>query len=618
MTVSLTFYGGVDEIGGNKVLLETEKGCVLLDFGRSMKLYGGFFSEFLQVRSKNALRDLLRLGILPKINGVYTQSLVDMTTLFKDKQIADQVLVPDALDYWKFDDIEPCNPKQPFVDGVFISHAHFDHIQDVSFLDPSIPIYCTEQTKILTKAVSNVSTLGVDDQYYHLQKDTKITQKKPSFKTLCPDAYCLSEVKEKNYPIIPDPKTKFSFTHEVTPKERTFNTDLKGNIKDIDYELILVGHSVPGACSVLLTLPDGKRILYTGDLRFHGADEVSIDDYVKAVTAGGKLVDVMITEGTRVDSDNVITEAQVGKDITKDIGTCEGLVLISFGWKDLTRFKTVYEASKTNERILVISPKLAYLLYEMHIKFPTEYDDPRTMKHLQVYLKREGDLLYSAADYDKWKMGYLHFHGRNSAKNDRNLVRIAEYLDRGGDPNNSDNRLPQDDTTCNYQDIYELALHHLQNGARAYQIRQNPKKYVLMFSFWDANELFDLIPQTDNHDTHYISASTEPFSDEMEIDEAKMFQWLDYFKIQYETEQENHTNPNKSEQKVFKRRHVSGHASKSDLQKVINKINPKILIPMHTFNPEKFKDIYKGKIIQPTYAQPIDLNAVLKDTDMSD
>lgn len=45
MTAKLTFYGGVDEIGGNKILLQTEDGSVLLDFGRRMGEYGKFFQS---------------------------------------------------------------------------------------------------------------------------------------------------------------------------------------------------------------------------------------------------------------------------------------------------------------------------------------------------------------------------------------------------------------------------------------------------------------------------------------------------------------------------------------------------------------------------------------------
>jgi predicted metal-dependent RNase len=56
--VAPTFYGGVDEIGDNKVLYETYSWTVLLDFGRRMVMTGSYYSEFLQIRSKNALKRL--------------------------------------------------------------------------------------------------------------------------------------------------------------------------------------------------------------------------------------------------------------------------------------------------------------------------------------------------------------------------------------------------------------------------------------------------------------------------------------------------------------------------------------------------------------------------------
>ncbi len=600
MTAKLTFFGGVGEIGGNKILLQTEDGTVLLDFGRRMNEYGKYFSDYLQARSKNALRDLLRLQILPKIDGIYTPYLVDMTLLFETDDVASKVPLKEALDYWKTLDVCPCNPGHPAVDGVFVSHAHFDHIQDVSFLDPSIPVYCTEKTKVLVKAMTDVSPSGVDDQYCKLAKESTIKQKSPTYKTLCPGECCFCEEKEEAHPIVLDPKTKFEFTFDIAPKYRTFITASEGSIRGIKYKLIPVGHSVPGACSILLTLPDGKRVLYTGDIRFHGAGEVSIDDYVAAV---GGPVDVLVTEGTRVDSDDVLTEEQIGKDITSDIACCSGLVLVNFGWKDLTRFTTIYEAAKANGRTLAISPKLAYLLFEMHCSFPAEFPDPRTMANLTVYLRREGDLLYSKVDYDKWKMGYLNFHGRNVSKDDRNLVRIAERLGVGGEVGNPKNPLP---ASCagdvyDYKEIYSLATAHLDHGVRAYQIRQKPSQYVLMFSFWDANELFDLIPPNGNHRTQYISASTEPFSEEMDIDERKMVQWMDFFKVEcnFEVDQEG--------ERSFKRRHVSGHASKPELQELIDKINPTKIIPVHSNYPEMFEELFRGKVFLPKNSEAIEL-----------
>ncbi len=599
MVAKITFYGGVEEIGGNKILLQTEDGSVLLDFGRRMGFYQNYFSEFLQVRSKNALRDMLRLGVLPKIDGVYTAHLVDMTLLFENGEVNGKVPVDEAPDYWKSVDVVPCDGKCPAVDGVFVSHAHFDHIQDVSFLDPCIPVYCTEKTRVLAKAMTEVSVSGVDDQYYKIATKVIVKQKAPLFKTLCPGECAFAEEKQDELPVIEDPKTKFKFTFEVAPQYRIFNTAWEGQIKGIKYRLIPVGHSVPGACSVLLTLPDGKRVLYTGDVRFHGENEVSIEDYVQSI---GGSVDVLITEGTRCESDNVLTEKDIGEEITADIQRSGGLVLVNFGWKDLTRFHTIYEAAKKNKRTLVISPKLAYLLYEAHCNFPTEYVDPRTLPNLKVYLKREGDLLYSKVDYEKYKMGYLHFHGRNSAQDDRNLVRVAERLGIGGKPDNPKNPLPK---TCqqepyNYKELYELATHHLNHGIRAYQIRQKPEQYVLMFSYWDANELFDLIPPNGEHKTRYIAASTEPFNEEMDIDEAKMVNWLDLFHISYDYEIKNN-------QKTFIRRHVSGHASKVELKELIDKINPKKIIPVHTTNPKLFKEMFQGKVVIPKYAQTIEI-----------
>jgi hypothetical protein len=98
MTAKLTFYGGVNEIGGNKILLQTEAVSVLLDFGRKMSEYSKFFSEFLVARSKNALRDMTRLGILPKIDGIYTPTLVDTTLLFENEDVTQKIPLKEALE----------------------------------------------------------------------------------------------------------------------------------------------------------------------------------------------------------------------------------------------------------------------------------------------------------------------------------------------------------------------------------------------------------------------------------------------------------------------------------------------------------------------------------------
>ncbi len=76
---SLTFYGGVNEIGGNKILLEDRGTRVFLDFGQSFNLGSDYFAGWLQPRSVNGLGDYFEFGLLPKIKGVYTKEQLAFT-----------------------------------------------------------------------------------------------------------------------------------------------------------------------------------------------------------------------------------------------------------------------------------------------------------------------------------------------------------------------------------------------------------------------------------------------------------------------------------------------------------------------------------------------------------
>ena len=595
---SITFYGGVEEIGGNKILVKTDNGNVLLDFGRRMGEASEYYSEFLQIRSKNALRDMIRLGLLPPLNSLYASHFVDSTMLLKEAADIAKIPVDKASEYWKLETVTANDPAAPGVDAVFISHDHFDHIQDLSFVDPAIPVYSTEETKLLAKAITDVSATKVDQQFYQLRRKQQIVSKDWNYKTLLPGELEYKDISEAPKPEIIDSKTGFSFTHEYTPDYRKFDTTMTGQIKGINYEMIPVDHSVPGACSVILELPDGKRILYTGDIRFQENTGMTIDAYVAAV---GSPIHYMIIEGTRVDSTEVLSDDTIKEEIRADIEAAESLVLIDFGWKDIARFNMIYDAAVAEHRTLVIQPKLAYLLYEFSKNHGAPYNDPRTMDNLKVYLKREDSYLYSEADYDKFKMGYLHWHGRNSALADNNIVRIAEKLRIGGRLDNVKNTLPNpvDGVPYAFKEVYDLAVHHLKNGVKAYEIRESPQDYVLMFSYWDTNELFDLIPLGDtDHKTKYIKAATAPFNDEMVIDEAKFMKWLDKFEVQYDS-------VTVDEKKLFTRRHISGHASQPELKELITKINPEKIIPIHTKYPEIFEHLFPVKYEEAKYNDPI-------------
>jgi len=118
LNTSLTFYGGVNEIGGNKILLQDKGKKIFLDFGMSFALKKQFYSPpFLSPRSEKSLQEL---EILPKLEGVYI------------------------------------NEETPEVDAVFLSHAHMDHSAYISFINREIPVHCGETTKIILQALSEI------------------------------------------------------------------------------------------------------------------------------------------------------------------------------------------------------------------------------------------------------------------------------------------------------------------------------------------------------------------------------------------------------------------------------------------------------------------------------
>jgi len=107
---TITFYGGVDEIGGNKFLLEDRDSKIFLDFGKNFakeKLY--FDYPYIMARDE---KHLLNLNILPPIKGLYKN------------------------------DEGTCK-----LDGVLVSHPHLDHYDALRFVKDDYPLFCGEETK---------------------------------------------------------------------------------------------------------------------------------------------------------------------------------------------------------------------------------------------------------------------------------------------------------------------------------------------------------------------------------------------------------------------------------------------------------------------------------------
>jgi ribonuclease J len=466
--ISITAYGGVGEIGGNKILVEDGAHRVFLDFGMSFGKMGDFFEDFLQPRTNSGLRDLLTLGVLPKIDGIYRQDLLELEGL---EETLDDLDIPDdalwAADVRSYKEVRDRDGR-PAVDGVIVSHAHMDHFQHVSMLDERMPVFCSETTKTVMETAEEISGGGFGADVINVGRRSIATLGKTAFFPGTPKV----EVE-----CVPRP------VNAVFP-ENPFA------VGAMEAELHPVDHSVPGATAIVLKT-GGKQIVYTGDLRFHGLDGHLTYRFRDALA--GSRPDVLIAEGTRIDKDRPDSEAGVLEECTRLVSQAgPTLAMVAFAWKDTTRYRTMMEVARETGRTLVVSAKLAYLTYKLS-SLPSSpvrpvCDEP----DVKVYLKRKGSMLYSMSDYvaTKYDLGY-------SAEWDK-------------------------------KDCSTIHAEHYECGVRAYDIAADPGRYLLHLDFFELNELIDLRPPPGSV---YINAVSEPFNMEMELDRDRLSHWLQRFGV---------------------------------------------------------------------------------------
>jgi ribonuclease J len=342
----LTFYGGVREIGGNKILLEDDKGKLFLDFGYPYSKYRNFYEEYLKPRPGAGLLDLLVMGLLPQLEGIYRTDL-ETKNLWQQFHRAEH--------FRKLDDI----------DGVLLTHAHLDHSGHISFLREDIPVYSTATTAFIAKAMQDSGRPAFDQHVCYFTP--RVEECLQGWKQ---GAYVTSSSGDRQRRFCVADKLELSEEAEnfwvKATRKKNFASQLLDNINKCSFNLrcFPVDHSIPGACAWGIKTSSGW-VIYSGDLRLHGRHGKLTEAMIKE--AAQLHPRALILEGTNVDKAANVFEQEVYENGLKAINNAEGLVIADFSPRDVNRLLTFLQVARDTKRKLTILPKDAYLLKTMRL-----------------------------------------------------------------------------------------------------------------------------------------------------------------------------------------------------------------------------------------------------------
>jgi len=311
--VNLTFFGGINEIGGNCVLLEDAGYDVklIIDFGINFDKYFNHFHG----EDPFTLQELIKVRLIPKKSEPKLKNLYSKHYLFNPSKKSRQQKVAECQ--------HQTDPPTD-IDGVLISHPHRDHYYGLPLLNRNIPIYTGATTRKIILAHYDSSRYQMDNFYEGLQW-------------------------------------------------RVFRT---GNViekKGMKITPVHVDHSIPGAYGFIFETSAGV-IVYSGDFRMHGPLSWMTADLIRKareITGEESRVKGLICEGTFIHKGSIESEAAVKrqlKTLFRDMPF--DYVLVKYDRVDWDRFRTYAHIAKRFQWNYIITEKDAYFYYLLNSKDP--------------------------------------------------------------------------------------------------------------------------------------------------------------------------------------------------------------------------------------------------------
>jgi len=408
----------------------------------------------------------------------------------------------------------------------FISHAHLDHCGLLGLLRTDMPLYASPISAAIMKAMQDIGQTSFYGEMAYTTPRTPSEEEPRAVETIS-HREAPYQQRAWNFfaeSIAPELKNFLLTPPNPSSKARRLHAvpvkAAHNEINGMKYRVWPVDHSIPGACAFAFET-DAGWVVYSGDVRLHGSGGHLTETFAREAATLNPIL--LIIEGTRakLDEHEPVTEQDVYENALDTVRAATGqFVLADFGPRHIERLLSFLKIAKETNRKLAVLPKDIYMLKALAGADP--HYDVLDNPNLSVF--------------DDVKVEPKTWEKQTREEFQSKLTTIE-------------------------------AIH------------KNAGGYILAFSFWDLKHLLDIDPTGGI----YLYSSSEAYTEEQEIDIHRLFNWLNFFKLQPIGMSLEDGRP-----KPIGKYHASGHATGLDLLKIVRTIQPKKVLPIHTEHPEFF------------------------------
>ncbi len=340
MKTEITFYGGLNTIGGVVMSVVYGKERLLLEIGTAYNPSSDMFDGYVEHRTERYLYDELKLGRAPHIDGLYSKhELKDFNLISSEDS-----------------DLHT---------SIFITHMHLDHMSCMGLVSDDVDVYLSEPAQRLEAALQTVGQ-GVK------------TLRKTGYTILDPEKeYKIGEITVK--PFLLNAKSYQDYSFYVT------TPDLKLHYTG---DLMLHGDYVDAVWKEMEYVKAQKPdVLVVESTTFMDSTMLMMYESTDAEVIGAPE----LPEG-------MMNKEMMNEHLCQNLAEKQGLCVFNYYEREMSDVMAFEEMAEKTGRIIAFEPESAYIIYkffnkDVNVYVPDfNYDQPwfdELMQHAHIITKKE-------------------------------------------------------------------------------------------------------------------------------------------------------------------------------------------------------------------------------------